>query len=177
MFKHENYQFKWEDIGDIQKGRPNLGSSTEVAVYRLFQYTFRNILNQEFGAEKANDVFVKAGKLAGSEFCKNILNTQLEFDKFVADLQEKLKTLNIGILRIEEADLENLHFVLTVAEDLDCSGLPITGETVCDYDEGFIGGILEAYTGKEFDVKEIDCWASGGTVCRFSANSKSKDIE
>jgi uncharacterized protein len=177
MFKQENYKFKWEDIGDIQKGRPNLGSSSEVAVYRLFQYTFRNILNQEFGAEKANDVFVKAGKLAGSEFCKNILNTQLEFDKFVADLQEKLKTLNIGILRIEEADLENLHFVLTVAEDLDCSGLPVTGETVCDYDEGFIGGILEAYTGKEFNVKEIDCWASGGTVCRFSAKKKSKNIE
>ena len=177
MFKHENYQFKWEDIGDIQKGRPNLGSLTEVAVYRLFQYTFRNILNQEFGAEKANDVFVKAGKLAGSEFCKNILNTQLEFEEFVADLQEKMRTLNIGILRVEEADLANLHFVLTVAEDLDCSGLPVTGETVCDYDEGFIGGILEAYTGKEFDVKEIDCWASGGTVCRFSANSKSKDIE
>ncbi|MCK5055523.1 MAG: 4-vinyl reductase, partial [Candidatus Aminicenantes bacterium] len=28
-------------------------------------------------------------------------------------------------------------------------------------------GILEAYTGKAFRVKEIDCWASGDRVCRF----------
>ena len=60
-------------------------------------------------------------------------------------------------------------FTLTVEEDLDCSGLPVSGETVCDYDEGFIAGVLEAYTKKAFHVKEIDCWASGGRVCRFHA--------
>jgi len=59
--------------------------------------------------------------------------------------------------------------ILTVAEDLDCSGLPITNENVCVYDEGFIAGILEAYTGKPYHVREIDCWASGDRVCRFNA--------
>ena len=52
---------------------------------------------------------------------------------------------------VEEADAKKLQFVLTVSEDLDCSGLPIFGETVCDYDEGFIAGILEEYTGKKFN--------------------------
>ena len=46
--------------------------------------------------------------------------------------------------------------------------LPVTNETVCNYDEGFIAGILEAYTGKKYDVREVDCWASGDRVCRFS---------
>ncbi len=64
-----------------------------------------------------------------------------------------------------------MKFVLTVSEDLDCSGLPVSGETVCDYDEGFIAGILNEYTQIEFDVKEVDCWASGGRVCRFTANA------
>lgn len=50
-----------------------------------------------------------------------------------------------------------MSFTVTVSEDLDCSGLPITGTTVCDYDEGFLSGILEVYTGKPFQVKEIDC--------------------
>ena len=172
MFNLETYQFQWKDIGDIQEGRPNLGLNTNVAVYRLMQFTLRNVLLQEYGVEKANEIFVSAGKLAGSEFCKNVLDTNLDFSEFVADLQEKLKTLNIGILRVEEADIEKMQFVLTVAEDLDCSGLPASGETICDYDEGFISGILETYTGKVFEVKEVDCWTSGGRVCRFSASLK-----
>jgi predicted hydrocarbon binding protein len=80
-----------------------------------------------------------------------------------------LKTYLIGILQFENSDLGSLSFTLTVGEDLDCSGLPVSNETVCEYDEGFISGIFNAYTGKQFIVKEIDCWASGDRVCRFSA--------
>jgi len=93
----------------------------------------------------------------------------LGFNEFVAQLQRVLREQSIGILRIETADMEQARFVLTVAEDLDCSGLPFTDEVVCNYDEGFIAGIFEAYTGKPFHVKEIDCWASGDRVCRFDA--------
>jgi len=60
------------------------------------------------------------------------------FNDFVADLQDVLKVLRIGILRVEKVDLESLRFTLTVAEDLDCSGLPVCNETICTYDEGFI---------------------------------------
>ena len=82
-----------------------------------------------------------------------------------------LKKLKIGILRIEEADLEKMKFTLTVAEDLDCSGLPASDETICTYDEGFISGLLSEYTGKNFSAKEVDCWCSGDRVCRFKAES------
>ena len=54
-----------------------------------------------------------------------------------------------------------------MGEDLDCSGIPVTNETVCIYDEGFFSGILGAYTGKQYDVREIDCWANGNRICRF----------
>jgi len=174
MFKEErtSYRFQWKDLGDIEEGRPNLGPSTLVAVYRLMQYTMRDVLIAEYDSQTASQILVKAGKLAGSEFCKAVLDTKLEFNEFVSDLQDKLKTLKIGVLRVEKADLANMEFVLTVDEDLDCSGLPLVGETVCDYDEGFIAGILDTYTGKEFDVKEIDCWASGERTCRFSVKLK-----
>ncbi len=184
MFKEERdyNKFSWEDLGDIDAGRPNLGQSVPVLVYRLFQYTMRDVLITERDVTTANDIFIKAGKLAGEHFCKNVLNTDLEFNEFIAELQKTLKDLKIGILRIEKADLESLEITLTVAEDLDCSGLPISEETVCDYDEGFIAGILNAYTGKEFHVKEVDCWATGDRVCRFSvrilqANKKCKEMD
>jgi len=175
MFKEERtgYRFQWTDLGNIEEGRPNLGPTTSVSVYRLMQYTLRDVLIKKYGVEAANGILVEAGKLAGSEFCVNVLNRQAGFDEFVADLQEKLKALNVGILRIEKADIDKMEFILTVSEDLDCSGLPLLGETVCDYDEGFIAGILNTYTGKEFNVKEVDCWASGERTCRFDARLKS----
>ena len=76
--------------------------------------------------------------------------------------------MKIGILRIESFDAETGEFVLTVAEDLDCSGLPPTNEVVCTYDEGFLSGILDVYSGKKYHVREIDCWANGDRVCRFN---------
>ena len=58
-----------------------------------------------------------------------------------------------------------------MAEDVNCSGLKISDETVCVYDEGFLSGVLQEFTGKEFKVKEIDCWCSGDRVCRFEAKA------
>jgi uncharacterized protein len=173
MFKenHKQNRFTWKDLGNIEQGRPNLGFTVPVLAYRLLQYTFRDVLITELGVEKANDIIIKAGKLAGGQFCENLLDRKLGFNEFVAQLQRTLKEQSIGILRIEKADMENMQFFLTVAEDLDCSGLPFTDEVVCQYDEGFIAGILEAYTGKPFLVKEIDCWASGDRVCRFDARA------
>ncbi len=167
MMKNDDYDFKWDDIGDIALGRPNLGSQTHVAVYRLMQYTMRSVLCHELGCEAAKNFFYEAGKLSGREFCRNLLDTKLDFYAFVAQLQQTLEELGVGILRVEKTDLQQLFFTFTVYEDLDCSGLPVTDETVCDYDEGFISGIMSEYTTREFNVTEIDCWSSGARVCRF----------
>ena len=173
MFKEERdyNKFTWQDLGNIEKGRPNLGLYVPVMAYRLLQYTLRDVLIAELGAEKANEIFIKSGRMAGSQFCKNLLDTSLELNEFIAQLQQLLRDQAIGIMRIEKADLENMSFTLTVAEDLDCSGLPFTDEVVCQYDEGFIAGIMEAYTGCPFTAKEIDCWASGERVCRFDVRA------
>ena len=175
MFKEKrargDYNFTWQDMGDIELGRPNLGLKVPVLAYRLLQYTLRDVLISELGADAANAIIVKAGRLAGTHFCKNLLNRKADFNDFIAQLQRVLKEQAMGILRIESADLENRRFTITVAEDLDCSGLPCTGEVVCQYDEGFIAGVLEAYTGEPFNAKEIDCWASGDRVCRFDVRA------
>ena len=75
----------------------------------------------------------------------------------------------MGILQMERFDPESGYLLLTMSEDLDCSGLPVLGETVCHYDEGFMAGVLQIYTGRRYRVKEIDCWATGSRTCRFEA--------
>ena len=166
--KETHNEFKWENLGNIKEGRGDLGEEVPVLVYRLMQFTMLDVLTKAYGNEAANDLFRDAGYLAGQEFSKASLDLNVDLDTFVADLQVALEKHKIGILRMEVYDALTGNLTLTVSEDLDCSGLPITNETVCTYDEGFISGILNAYTGKEYDVREIDCWANGDRTCRFT---------
>ena len=160
--------FSWDSLGDIKGGRGDMGEEMPVLVYRLMQYTMLDVLTKAHGGEQANEYFRQAGFLAGMEFAKNTLNLKVDFNGFLANLQKTLQDLKVGILRMEEFDPATGNIVLTVGQDLDCSGLPVTNENVCNYDEGFIAGILEAYTGKKYTVREVDCWSNGDRVCRFS---------
>ncbi len=171
MFREERKDslFAWAMLGDVAEGRPNLGQTTDVAVYRLMQFTLRDTLIREFGVEAADRIFFQAGKTAGLHFYESLITQRNGVPEFIGQLQEVLKRLKVGILRVERSDPEALTFTITVAEDLDCSGLPACDEVICTYDEGFIAGLLLAHTKQEFDVKEVDCWCSGDRVCRFEA--------
>jgi len=150
-------------------GRGNLGGEVPVMVYRLLQYSLKEQLREELGAEKQIELFRKAGYKAGCFFTERVLDKTLPFDAFLASLQKHLEEYKIGVVRIEQIDPESGRIVLTVAEDVDCSGLPFLNEVVCNYDEGFLAGILSSYTGKRYQAVEIDCWATGDRVCRFCA--------
>jgi hypothetical protein len=143
-----------------------------VAVYRLMEYSLRETLLEEFGKEKQVEVFRSAGFKAGVYFAENLLDTKLPFNEFIAQLQTKVTEMKIGVLRIENIEEGTGKIILTVSEDADCSGMPILGEAVCNYDEGFISGILSTYTKQNYVAIEVDCWATGDRVCRFHAEVK-----
>ncbi len=54
MSEPRKYEFRWELIGDIAAGRPNLGQNTRLEIYRLMQFTFRDVLERQYGAEQAD---------------------------------------------------------------------------------------------------------------------------
>jgi predicted hydrocarbon binding protein len=149
--------------------RDNLGDQIPVTVYRLMEYAIREVLEERFGKEAQESVFREGGFRAGEYFAKNFLDITLSVNEFLAQLGRELEILKIGVLHIEELNQETGRFMMTVAEDADCSGLPVLGKTVCNYDEGFLSGVLTTYTGKAYKVREIDCWATGNRVCRFCA--------
>ena len=165
------YSFSWDLIGNLDLGRPNLGHMARLEVYRLMQFCFRDVMEQELGTEKTDRLFYDAGKLAGEQFYRHVLEPVHSFDDFVKRLQSTLKELGIGIFRVEQADVEKGSFVFTVSEDLDCSGLPELDYEICVYDEGFIAGLMESFTGVNFKVKEVDCWCTGDRTCRFAVDA------
>ena len=152
--------------------RGNLGPELPVMVYRMLEYSLKDELIRQFGKEKQIEIFRNAGRKAGEYFASQFLDLTLPMDAFISNLQQKMQELKIGVLRIEDVNEENGRITLTVSEDADCSGLPVLGETVCNYDEGFISGILSRYSGKPYSAIEIDCWATGDRVCRFLAEIK-----
>lgn len=162
------YAFSWDLIGDIERGRPNLGVSTRVEVYRLMQYTFRDALEQRYGAQEADAIFREAGHLAGVAFYNRFLAEIRDFGAFCSALQAALRDWGMAIFRLEKADPQAGSFLITMSEDLDCSGLPELEYEFCAYDEGFLAGLLESYTGYPLTVREIDCWCTGDRTCRFS---------
>ena len=169
MTENRKYAFSWNLLGNIEEGRPNLGNQTRLEVYRLMQFCFRDVMEQKLGTEETDRIFYDSGYLAGSQFYTNVIGQPADMDDFVKKLQAALKDLGIGILRVEEADLPAGRLVLTVSEDLDCSGLPELNYEICTYDEGFIAALLESFSGTRFSVKEIDCWCTGDRTCRFLA--------
>ena len=152
-----------------ENSRGNLGEELPVLVYRMLEYSLREELCRRFGKDEQIDIFRKAGQRSGEYFARNMLHLDQPLNQFISELQAKLQELKIGVLRIESVDEETGRITLTVSEDADCSGLPVLGETVCNYDEGFLSGILSVYTGKPYAAIEIDCWATGDRVCRFRA--------
>ncbi len=171
MTTERKYKFSWDLLGDIAAGRPNLGNQTRLEVYRLLQFAFRDVIEQHVGTDKTDQIFYEAGALAGKEFYQHMLTPTTDLNDFIRQLQNSLKELGIGILRIEEADMEKGEIILTVSEDLECSGLPELDYEICSYDEGFIAALLEGFSGIRFIVKEIDCWCTGDRTCRFSAKA------
>lgn len=171
IFLKEMKELQFEDYFKYDaKCRGNLGDELPVMVYRMLEYSLKDELKNRFGKEVQIEVFRSAGCKAGEYFAKNMLNLDVPLDQFVNELQKKMQELKIGVLRIEDVNEETGKIILTVAEDADCSGLPVLGETVCNYDEGFIAGILSLYSGKPYTAVEVDCWATGDRVCRFHAD-------
>ena len=171
IFMQDQKPIRFEDYLQFDEGsRGNLGEELPVIVYRLLEYSLKDELIERFGKETQIDVFRQAGRKAGEYFAKKLLDMNQPLDQFVSQLQSKMQEMKIGVLRIEDVDEESGRIILTVAEDADCSGLPVLGETVCNYDEGFISGILSLYSGKAYTAVEVDCWATGDRVCRFHAN-------
>ena len=62
------YHFSWDLLGDLTKGRPNLGPLIRLEVYRLMMFTLRDTLEREVGTEASDRIFYSSGNLAGQEF-------------------------------------------------------------------------------------------------------------
>ena len=160
---------KLKFLGDLQAGRPTLGTSMSVPFYRLNFYSLKAVLEAKYGKKEADEVIYATGKLAGKTLFQNLLKDMTELAKFINKISEIFLKNKIGRFAVKDMDLKNKIFSFYITEDIDCSGLPTNGETRCIFDAGLISGLLSAYYKTGFATKEIGCWGTGEKFCLFKS--------
>ena len=139
--------FSWDMLETLAMGRPHLGPAARLEIYRLMQFSLRHVL-EETGHGSSTGCCGRPGRWRVWRLRTGCWGPSRRSRTARAGCRPPSREYGIGILRIEEADLEKGRFVFTVEEDMDCSGLPETDMEICKFDEGFIAGILESSTGE-----------------------------
>ncbi|MDA3842789.1 MAG: hypothetical protein PF588_00280 [Candidatus Kapabacteria bacterium] len=158
-----------ELIGDPAAGRPTLGETVPIALFRALRLVgMKEGLDSMVG--DASTLVYTSGKGVGANLGNAILaQTGKDLGKFIEAVGNQVRSLGIGIMEILQADIENGYIEIKVNECVTCSGSPNIGERVCHFESGFISGILEAFIGKTVNVLETKCNCMGEEGCVFEA--------
>jgi len=158
-----------ELIGDPAAGRPTLGDTAPIALFRALRLVgIKEGLDSLIG--DASTLVYTSGKSVGSNLGYAILaQTGKDLNKFFTAVINQVRNLGIGIMDILQADIDNGFIEIKVNECVTCAGSPNIGERVCHFEAGFISGILEAFVGKSVNVLETKCNCMGEEGCVFEA--------
>ncbi len=172
MFKEPRPEprFSWADLETSPPAAPTSAKTSPWPSTRLLQYTLRDHPDLRPRGAASRRTVRQGRSLAGFHFCKNILDPALNPNEFLAALQQKLRSFPSESCALK-GRFRKATFTLTVAEELDCSGLPCSEETVCQYDEGFIAGRFRGLHGKPFTEKRSTA-GPAATACAASSQTK-----
>ena len=51
-------KYQWKNLGNISIGRPDLGDTVPVAIYRQLEFSLIEVLTRRYGSKEANDIFI-----------------------------------------------------------------------------------------------------------------------
>jgi hypothetical protein len=117
MKETRKYKFSWDLLGNIKEGRPNLGNTTRVEVYRLFQFAFRDVIEQHVDMEKGELTLTVFEDL----YCSGLPDLDYEIcrydEGFIASLLECFLVTSLLSKRLIAGVLVTVHAV-SVARQL-----------------------------------------------------------
>jgi hypothetical protein len=114
---------------------------------------FQNMLENVEGHKEDTDYLRKEGYSAGVEFSNNIMDMVILPDDSINTLQKKLHDYKINVLRMESYDIDTGNITISFEHEIDFNKLQLSNNDLCSFNEGFVAGILEVYTGRKYDVQ------------------------
>jgi len=171
------YTFTWDVVGGRDIAMPELGTKAATEAYRRLQFSLHDALGQRYGTEAADELFFEVGVFAGKSFFNRYCKKASDLHSLVKIVQEQLRELGIVRFGVTDAAMASQ---ISQDEGLDCSGPADTADHICSfvqgildiciYDEGFVKGILDSFMGRDFSVREVECWCSDARTCRYRAS-------
>lgn len=125
------------------------------AFLRSIRYRFDSL-----GIEVAPMLY-QLGKDIGEVIGEKMEATDL--DSAIVEIGTFWEEHNMG--KIEVMEKEPLTFIVT--DCYECGNMPDVGKTLCGFDEGIIEAILFSRLKKSFRAKEVECWGTGYTHCKY----------
>lgn len=107
------------------------------------------------------------GKILANKFEPYFISTDSEV--LIEEVRRFWKKNAFG--EVDNIQYEPNQIQFNVYDCFECSHFPNINNTVCKFDEGFLGGLLKLKLNKKFIVKEIECYASGYNHCKFVVKS------
>jgi predicted hydrocarbon binding protein len=121
--------------------RPKLGDRTGVALYRLLRLVaLEDIIGRGAGA---------TAYIAGKKLGQSLGITKL--DDFLA----LCDAISLGIIQVPVLTASKIH--VDVYECVTCAGMTPVGRTLCQFEAGIVGGVVQTVVGKPTRAKEITC--------------------
>lgn len=141
-------KFTYEDMKMIN--RPNLGKTVPLELFRTVRLIGLNN-SLPMGGKSTTSVI---GRGIGQALPVKTINDVLH-------VFDDLKIAKPSI--VSETD----HKITIKMEECFCSGLPVTGEMVCDLEGSILEGALQKVLSKKVKVKETKCNVHGDDHCEY----------
>ena len=88
------YAFSWDVIGsDIEVARPSMGSQLSMEIYRLLQFTMRDVLEQRYGTKEVDTLFFEAGVLAVKAFYERYCSGADSLGELVKTVEARFRAM------------------------------------------------------------------------------------
>lgn len=140
--------FKFEDMKSID--RPKFGNMVPLELFRTIRLIGLHDSLPMNGKSTTNVI--------GKEIGKSLPVEKLD------DILKIYEDLRIGKpIVLEQTDKK----IIIKMEECFCSGLPETGDFVCDLEGAMLEGALHKITNKQVKVKETKCNVHGDSHCEY----------
>lgn len=73
---------------------------------------------------------------------------------------------------IDDVKQVDKQISFNVYDCFECKHMPNVGQTLCKFDEGFLNSLFTIKFEEKFAVKEIECFGTGATHCRFKIEKR-----
>ncbi len=148
---------------------PIVMSTTGARVMLMTKESFQNMLtamNQMFGTE-ASVIAFKEGAAQGSRYALGLRSIiRGDIRRFIGELAKLYAASGVGIAEFVVMNLDDLHFVVRIADSIECQGKEAEKHN-SQWIRGHLSGAASSALDVQMECKETRCVAVGDPFCEF----------